>query len=113
MISQDMISNFSSELNNITHSQKNKKFFGMEITTTELCNCRCSYCFEGYDKIIPHVNDRFMYISRAIDELISDKRFNEKYKGLTLTMWGGEPTLNMPLIEDLIDNEDEGGNKNE
>jgi uncharacterized protein len=69
----------------------------MELTlfTDHACNLRCSYCYTGEKRSFP-MSQRTA--ERAIDfALARDK------SGLTLSFFGGEPTLHMDLLENATD----------
>ena len=99
----DIIHSFSRDFYEILESYKKKDFFSLEITTTELCNCRCSYCFERdgkpSQKMIQYDIEK---LARNIDDILADERFLKKYKTLGLTMWGGEPTIAVDEIVYLM-----------
>lgn len=83
-------------------SKKVYKLYALEITTTEACNFRCSYCFEK--GTIPNTfnnKDTDLLIKR-VNQLLDDPWFKQEYEGLKIILWGGEPTMNMPLCEAII-----------
>ena len=100
---EDIIANFSSDLEYILENFSKKDHFGLEITTTDRCNMHCDYCFEG-SKENSEYGIRYPkeHLLRTIKDIVNDSRFKNKFKNLTLTMWGGEPTLNPGLINYLI-----------
>lgn len=79
-------------------SQLNEKLFPpitkMELIHTEGCNLGCTYCFEknmiGFKKMPKEI------AKRAIDLLFEYSRDESQ---LTITHFGGEPTLNFPAIQ--------------
>jgi radical SAM protein with 4Fe4S-binding SPASM domain len=52
--------------------------------------------------------DRFEKILERVHQFMEDPRISSEYDRLRLTLWGGEPTLNRPLMERVI----EEGSKN-
>jgi len=79
-----------------------KGVFGLEITTTQKCNFNCSYCFEK--EFLPEENLLDINIlTEKIDQLLDSEWFKSNYTGIKLILWGGEPTLNMPLCKDLME----------
>lgn len=80
------------------------KRFGLDINATYKCNFRCGYCYEQcgekhskFDKnLIPDV-------LKLITNISNNRHFSENNSGIQLNFWGGEPTLNMPLIETIIE----------
>lgn len=99
----DMVSMFSKDFEYILENFSKKEHFGLEITTTDRCNMHCDYCFEG-SKESSEYGIRYPkeHLLRTIKDIVNDSRFKNKFKNLTLTMWGGEPTLNPGLINYLI-----------
>jgi uncharacterized protein len=86
-----------------------KKYFTFEITTTQQCNMGCSYCFEGAGDD-PSVN--FKLNKKILDrEQIEQLKEKIHYKlehlgdfgGIKIDFWGGEPTLNKPIIKEFLD----------
>lgn len=78
----------------------NKPFFMIEITVTDGCNCNCSYCFENSHKHIKN-NDEEERQLRLIKNACETIDLN-KYSGITLSFWGGEPLLNFDYFIKLI-----------
>jgi len=72
----------------------NKSTLAIEITTTQKCNMKCSYCFEGEElqnnKAI--IDDHQMV--DKIKELYNSSHFKILYDKIKICFWGGEPTLN-------------------
>jgi radical SAM protein with 4Fe4S-binding SPASM domain len=79
-----------------------KGVFGLEITTTQACNFRCTYCFERNHEPEEQLLDAKIVIKR-IKQLLDTEWFNEQYSGIKLILWGGEPTMNMPLCKSLME----------
>jgi len=79
--------------------QNKKRFFNLEISTTNLCNFQCEYCFEKEEvRTAETLNNRLGEIIERIDMLLEDEWFNEIFCGINIDFWGGEPTLNHDLI---------------
>lgn len=98
MIDVKCLYKFSNELLNVLDSYKNKNTFSLDITTTEFCNFKCSYCFEENKKLRKrtyNLSDMKIFI----EKLISNEIFMKEYKMLTLNFWGGEPTLE---VDDIL-----------
>lgn len=76
--------------------------FTLEITTTALCDLDCTYCFEGVKVDKQRLDDRLDVLKQRIAELADHEWFKEKYDLLSISFWGGEPTLNANLIIDII-----------
>lgn len=80
-------------------------FFNIEINSTSSCNLRCTYCFE-HEYFNKNLKPDELFIEtfkEKIDFLLINKKFLEKFDGITICFWGGEPTLNCNLIFDLVD----------
>jgi sulfatase maturation enzyme AslB (radical SAM superfamily) len=83
-------------------SKKVYRIYALELTTTEACNFKCSYCFERGTEPSRFDNTYIDTLIDKINKLLDDKWFNENYDGLKLVFWGGEPTLNMDFCERII-----------
>ena len=79
-----------------------KGVYGLEITTTNACNYNCTYCFERNHELEKTLLDSKIVIKR-VNELLNSQWFNEQYCGVKIILWGGEPTVNMPLCTDLME----------
>lgn len=79
-----------------------KGVFGLEITTTQACNFRCTYCFERSHEPEEQLLDAKIVIKR-VNQLLDTEWFNEQYSGIKLILWGGEPTMNMSLCKQLME----------
>ena len=80
------------------------KFYSLEITTTTNCNFRCSYCFEN-DKNCPEKNiisQRPDVLIGRIKELLTSNWFKNNLGFLRITFWGGEPLINIDLINYIV-----------
>ena len=82
--------------------QIEKGVFGLEITTTQACNYRCSYCFERNFEPEERLLDAKIIIKR-VEQLLDTEWFNDEYCGIKIILWGGEPTMNMPLCKQLME----------
>lgn len=71
---------------------------GMELVLTEGCNLACSYCFEknmlGYKKMPLSI------AAKAVDLLFD---YSKDQTDLNITFFGGEPTLNYPVIKGITE----------
>lgn len=106
---QDFIARLYPELNTVP-SDKNKqdRTLTREVTfqVTDECNLRCTYCYQinkGSRKM------KFEYAKKLIDMLLTeDPKLNgyitvKNSPGLVLDFIGGEPFLNVELIEQICD----------
>lgn len=77
--------------------------FHLLVNTTNNCNMRCAYCFEGQDK-------KTNLLSNETIELITTKIANEikhpkaPLKSLAVVWFGGEPLLNQKAMIQLSNN---------
>lgn len=69
----------------------------MELTTTSLCDMKCTYCFEGEKVEKARFSDYDMLVEKIKEIRASD--FYKKFSGISLNFWGGEPTLNWKYIK--------------
>lgn len=72
----------------------------LEISITDQCNMRCTYCFErdyGYEKRMT-VREAEKIADRIV-EITKEEQFKNLYDGLNITFWGGEPTVNRKVLE--------------
>ena len=77
--------------------------YNLDISTGFQCNFRCKYCFEqkadhAYTNIKPSkkvINRVIEYIQHLKETLLKPDDY------LSLTFYGGEPLLNLDLIEDI------------
>lgn len=77
--------------------------FTLEITTTAMCNLGCTYCFEGVKTDKRRLDDKKDVLIKRIEEILESDWFKTNYKQLSLSFWGGEPTLNPQLVIDIHD----------
>ncbi len=73
----------------------------LELTTTAMCDLACTYCFEGEKVNKEKLKDIDTLIKR-IHEMLEFDWFNENYDGMSISFWGGEPTLNLPYIIQIM-----------
>jgi radical SAM protein with 4Fe4S-binding SPASM domain len=76
--------------------------FTLELTTSALCDLACTYCFEG-EKVNKQRLEDLDLLSKRIYELLESEWFKTHYDGLSLSFWGGEPTLNPNYIIKIMD----------
>ncbi len=83
-------------------SEKDSKgVYGLEITTTQACNFRCTYCFERCHEVEEKTLNASIVEDKVL-ELLDADWFNEQYSGVKIILWGGEPTLNTSLCRNLM-----------
>lgn len=83
----------------------NKGRYTFEITATQACNFKCDYCFENKNNEIKEnlISKNIEIVISKIDNVINNKWFKEKIKTTDITFWGGEPSLNIDLIERVVE----------
>ena len=77
-----------------------KRGLVLDLNTTSSCNLNCTYCFEGTKK-----SSAFKDVSSLksfIDRLLSVSWFQKEYGSIKIMFFGGEPTLNIGFIKELI-----------
>lgn len=76
----------------------------VELTLTDSCNCRCSYCFEGdhcSGKAVSNPVEEEKQLKMVVDYC---QQFDAtKHKWLTLSFWGGEPFVNLQFMKKIIE----------
>ena len=80
----------------------NKNYYTLEVTTTQQCNLRCTYCFEGDELDNPKKPLSALLVISKVKELLNDLEFIKIYNGITINFWGGEPTLNVEYCQQII-----------
>lgn len=83
-------------------NKNNRGTLTFELTTTALCDLNCTYCFEGVKSNPKKLQDLDILIKR-INEMLEFDWFKENYTDLSISFWGGEPTLNYNYIIKIID----------
>ena len=86
-----------------------KRYYTFEITTTQQCNLGCSYCFEGCGDN-PDENYKLNETLLTPEQIkLTKEKIHHKlknlgeYGGVKIDFWGGEPTLNKPLIKEFLE----------
>lgn len=72
----------------------NSPNLSLAILPTEKCNYRCKYCYESFERgrMPKEIQDGIVAFV---------KKYIHNYKSLTVSWFGGEPLLEVPIIEDL------------
>ena len=76
------------------------------FVVTESCNLRCTYCYECNKNYEKHMSKEVA--TKAIDMLLSGEKLNgyintDKHKCIILEFIGGEPFLQVELIDYIVD----------
>lgn len=79
------------------------KQFSIELTTTNACSFRCSYCFENdFKEGINLLNQNYDKLVIRLKQLIYSDWMNEIADRVSITFWGGEPSLNSDFIYNIV-----------
>ncbi len=77
-----------------------KNLLTLELSITDQCNMRCTYCFEQeYEYKHRMSMDQAVLLADRIVALSKEEKFKNMYDGLNITFWGGEPTVNRKVLE--------------
>lgn len=96
------LDDFVESLKDVLDDEINKPIFNFEVTPTEACNCCCSYCFEPTQLLQPTPARITRNSIKVIQALLDNHEFQAAFKGVNLTFWGGEPTLNVQNVMSYI-----------
>lgn len=74
--------------------------YSFDISMTDACNFRCQYCFEEgcYNPTMMNESTAINVI-KSIDTFLNSDIFKNNYDILQLGFWGGEPTLNIDIMQ--------------
>lgn len=70
----------------------------LQLLTTLKCNLKCSYCSLGVGEVLGSQTE----LKYSIDQLDTFVRSHLADKEVYVTFYGGEPTLNRPLMETVM-----------
>jgi uncharacterized protein len=70
----------------------------LQLYTTLRCNLKCTYCSESVGDVV-NSQGNVNYSPEALDRFI---RTHLADKEVVVTFYGGEPTLNIPFMQDLM-----------
>ena len=102
-VNKSDLNQFNQDLKEIKIDDDNKGYYNFEITTTQICNMKCTYCFEdGFMADPKTLNVDIDLIYGKIDALLSDPWTMEHFRGVNIDFWGGEPTNNFDMIEAVV-----------
>lgn len=89
-------------VNQVADELKSKSAVNIEITMTNECNGNCSYCFEhNHSKSLIDENEQNRQLKLIVDYCNNfDKN---KFSGLNIVFWGGEPMLNFEFMKRIFD----------
>jgi sulfatase maturation enzyme AslB (radical SAM superfamily) len=98
MVDVNILHTFADELQASLDNYKKRDGFSLDVTTTEKCNFRCDYCFEGNKRY----HDRQYSLDdmkNTIYRIIEHPSFIKEFNSFTISFWGGEPTL---AVDDIL-----------
>lgn len=75
--------------------------FNFDINATTYCNLRCSYCTEK-ERSKQLYYDDIDGLIHFFDSFLQSNFFIKEFDRLKISFWGGEPSLNPPLVKALI-----------
>jgi uncharacterized protein len=77
--------------------------YHIDINTTKNCNLRCNYCYEVKNDLIRNkaYEDPEAFI-KFCDDFMETEYFKKEYGTLNINFWGGEPTMNKPLFNQIV-----------
>ena len=100
LISNEKINEIRTKIENVVWDNKESKITSAALLLTEDCNLNCVYCFENNRrnkaKMSPEV------AISAVEFLIKGAKLENK-KDFSFTFFGGEPTLNIPIMNLVFD----------
>jgi len=74
-------------------------YFSFEINITQKCTLACTYCFEDFNKKLVDINPEILKeFESKIEYLINSEKFLNKYQGINIIFWGGEPTMQSKIL---------------
>jgi uncharacterized protein len=94
---------FNTDIEEVSTNLLNLYPYALEITITDECNLRCSYCFEGSSCLKDTSLDCVEEVFDAIDVMLGDEWFNANFSGIRIGFWGGEPTLRPDILRQFAE----------
>ncbi|MBK7107474.1 MAG: 4Fe-4S cluster-binding domain-containing protein [Ignavibacteriae bacterium] len=77
-----------------------RPFGAYSLLVTENCNLACKYCYERCNGGVGHTNSRMTKeVAKKAVEFMFDQVANERNPRVTISFFGGEPTLEMDIID--------------
>ena len=70
----------------------------LQLYTTLQCNLKCTYCSEAVGDVV-NSQGKVSYTAEALDRFITT---HLKDKEVVVTFYGGEPTLNIPFMAEVM-----------
>jgi sulfatase maturation enzyme AslB (radical SAM superfamily) len=85
--------------NNQQQVESYKEGFTLNLMVTQDCNLKCKYCYEGKSER----SKQFMKIETMKQKISKYMALNKDHEYLLITLFGGEPLLDFPLIREVIE----------
>lgn len=85
---------------------KQPRMYTFDLTVTDNCNYRCKYCFEEGSFVNKKFEQADLLFER-LAELRESEWFKENYDLVLINFWGGEASMNFPLIKKVFDKYEE------
>lgn len=77
--------------------------FTIEVTTTQACNFNCEYCFErDFEPAVTILDKNISLLTSQISSIFNSN-WASKFDSFQITFWGGEPSLNMKMIDSIVE----------
>lgn len=92
--------------NQYIQSNQRKPFYAFDVNSTTHCNLRCTYCIEHDWFNKPEgkpSEDLKSNLIEKIDYMLDNEEFNERFGGIMLNFWGGEPTINPSFVINMVE----------
>ena len=89
--------NFKKSVDGIAKVGRQNKRFEIFLNLTYKCPLRCTYCYVDYNRAPPMTQEQVDYVIEKL--LIEPKKTDIKL----VTFFGGEPALEMDIIENTLD----------
>ena len=100
LISEEKIKEIRTKIESVIWDNNESKITGASLLLTEDCNLNCVYCFENNNRVKNYMSPE-VAIS-AVEYLIKGAKV-ENRKDFSFTFFGGEPTLNIPIMNLVFD----------
>lgn len=80
---------------------KGPSIYTFDLTVTDNCNFRCTYCFEEGSFVDKKFKEEEILYAR-IKEMRESQWFKDNYDLMNINFWGGEPSMNMKLVRNVF-----------
>lgn len=88
---------------NVAHkAHKALNYYSFELTVTQKCDMACTYCFEGEELQNKTKALEVTEVMPKLNELLDSAEFMSHYDGISIQLWGGEPSTAVNYIVTLF-----------